>query len=233
MPRKTTKKKTETRYTSTPTNTKAADAKTIAAKQVEVKSPAVAQANVEAPVKSSVESPMKPIAESKPSPAAAALIAALRQTDADVARDAATSLASLGESAAVLPLIQVLENTDNYYHSVVRAAAAAGLGKLGDSRAIDSLLITIQDSLAEPSAEAIRSLGAIGDPRAISALIDVVRNPTGFYLPIARRAAVLALSRFGADPRVAAELLSVSNNSSEDAVIRQTATDAVRSSAKK
>jgi len=228
MPRKTPKKRTETRYTSIPAKSASVDAKAVPAKLVEAKLPVAAvKTVVETPAKTPVESPMKSPIESKASPAAAALIAALRQNDADIARDAATSLASLGESAAVLPLIQVLENTDNYYHSVVRAAAAASLGTLGDSRAIDSLLVTIQDSLAEPSAEAIRALAAIGDPRAISPLIEVIRNPTGFYLPIARRAAVLALSRFGADPRVVAELQSVSTNSSEDSVIRDEAVKAI------
>jgi HEAT repeat protein len=95
------------------------------------------------------------------------------------------------------------------------------------------LLIATRDSLAEPSAEAIRALAAIGDPRAIPQLIEVIRNSSGFFLPIARRAAVVALARFQADENAKAELLAVSANSWEDSVIRQAAIDAISQSTKK
>jgi len=229
MPRKTQKKSIETRYTSQPVAAKPALAKSIESKPV----PLPAKAIVEAPTKLGASIPAtaasKIPVQAQPSPAAAKLIAELQHSDADTARDAATSLAALGESTAVQPLIDVLKNTDDYYHPVVRAAAAAGLGRLGDSRAVDALLSTINDSLAEPSAEAIRALAAIGDPRAVGALVEVIRNSNGFFLPIARRAAVLALSKFGADAQAAAELLIVSTNPWEDPIIRQDATDALRS----
>jgi HEAT repeat protein len=157
----------------------------------------------------------------------------LRHSDADAARDAATSLGALGDANAVEPLIQVLSNRDGYYHAVVRAAAAVSLGQLGDGRAVEPLINAIQDSLAEPSAEAIRALGAIGDSRAVNPLIDVIRNPNGFFSPTARRAAVGALSRLQFDERAAAELLTVSTNPWEDPVIRQAAIDIIGSSAKK
>ena len=208
MPRKKdSSKASETRYTASPSKTEEPKAKKAAA--VEVKD-------------------AKAI-----TPEAAALIAALRNSDADIARDAATALGTLGEASAVEPLIQVLGNLDGYYHSVVRSAAAASLGRLGDRRAVDVLLGTISDSLAEPSAEAIRALAAIGDPRAVNPLIEVVRNSNGYFLPIARRAAVAALGKFQSDRLVAAELLAVSTNTSEDSVIRQAAVEAIAPTAKK
>jgi HEAT repeat protein len=230
MPRKkNSSKRTETRYTSMPSKADASKVKKIAAKSVETKSvepklSAVAETVSSSPAKARVESPA--------TSAATALIAALRHSDADIARDAATSLGALGELAAVEPLIQVLSNADGYYHAVVRSAAAASLGRLGDARSVDALLDATRDSLAEPSAEAIRALAAIGDARAINQLIDVVRNPSGFFLGTARRAAVVALAHFRTDERAAAELQAVSTNSWEDAVIRQAAIDALGRSAK-
>lgn len=217
--KKNTNKRSESRYTSVPSKPTAEKAKETAAKLVEVK-PAIAQKISTTAAKHPVES------------AAVPLIAALRDSDADIARDAATSLGALADAAAVEPLIQVLNNTDGYYHAVVRAAAAASLGRLRDARAVEPLLAAINDSLAEPSAEAIRALAAIGDSRAVAPLIEVVRNSSGFFLPIARRAAVAALSRFASDQRAAEELLAVSTNSWEDAVIRQAAVDAIGSAAK-
>ena len=57
----------------------------------------------------------------------AARIAALRDINADVARDAATELGRLGDPSAVEPLIEALNNENDYFHSVVRAAAASSL----------------------------------------------------------------------------------------------------------
>src|SRR5579872_2297292 len=232
MPKKkntNTSKRTETRYTSTPKKAEPSKVKKIAAKNVETKS---VEAKAPAAIESVSNKPAQSRVELPATSAATALIGALRHSDADIARDAATSLGALGELAAVEPLIQVLNNADGYYHAVVRAAAAASLGKLRDTRAVESLLNATRDRLAEPSAEAIRALAEIGDARAINQLIEVVRNPTGFYLGIACRAAVVALAHFRTDERVAAELQSVSTNSWEDPVIRQAAIDALDRSAK-
>ena len=119
------------------------------AKTVEAKSPAAGTMKV---LSTAAETKIETPATSAPT----ALIAALQNSDADVARDAATSLGALGDRAAVEALIQVVSNADGYYHAVVRAAAAASLGRLGDRRAVDALLGAVNDSLAEPSAEAIR-----------------------------------------------------------------------------
>jgi HEAT repeat protein len=206
--KKNSSKRPETRYTSIPSKSKSAKPKEVVAKPVDE---------------------AKPADEPATSPAAP-LIAALRHSDADIARDAATALGSLADAAAVEPLIQVIHNAENYYHPVVRAAAASSLGQLRDRRAVEPLIRAVNDSLAEPSAEAIRALAVIGDPRAVSPLIDVIRNPAGFFLPIARRAAVTALAGFPTDQRAAAELLRVSTDPWEDPVIRQSAADAIKAS---
>jgi len=208
MPRKknssqSSTKRSTSRFTSAPSKSGSSKPAEIPVVRVEVKQPAAA-ATTPSPI---------------PAPAAA-LIASLRNSDADSARDAATSLGALGNSAAVQPLIDVLQNLDGYYHPVVRAAAAGSLGRLGDPRAVEALLVAMRDTYAEPSAEAIRALAALGDPRAVAPLIEVVRNSTGFFLPTARLAAVVALSNFRDDQRAAAELQAVSANTWEDPVIR-------------
>jgi len=155
-----------------------------------------------------------------------ALIAALRDTDADVAREAAASLGLLRNATAVEPLIAVLDNLDGYFHSVVRAAAIHSLAQLRDLRAVPPLLIAIRDPIAEASAEAIRALASLPDPRSLPALLEVVRNEHGFYLGTARRAAILGLAHIGGEQAVC-ELRFVAGNQWEDAVIRAAAMEAI------
>lgn len=156
-----------------------------------------------------------------------ALIAALRDGDADVACEAASALGSLGSAAAVEPLIAVLNQRDNFFHSVVRAAAARSLGQLRDPRAVVPLVNAINDPIAEASAEAIRALASLSDPRSIPALLEVVRNEHGFFLPTTRHAAILGLARTGGE-QAACELRFVASNQWEDAAIRAAAIEATR-----
>jgi HEAT repeat protein len=128
--------------------------------------------------------------------AIAPLIQALRDSDADVAREAATSLGLLGNASVVEALIGVVNNNDEYYHTIVRAAAAISLAQLKDLRAVEPLIIAVRDPIAEVCAEAIRALALLGDARAIVALEEVIQNSNGYYLPIAVSTATLALARF-------------------------------------
>jgi HEAT repeat protein len=155
------------------------------------------------------------------------LLVALRDLDADVAREAATSLGQLGDALAVEPLIAVLKNSNHYFHSVVRSAAAVSLGQLKDRRAVDALLNAVNDPIADPSTEAIRALVALGDPRTINALVEVVRNSSSFFAGSVRRAAVLGLIKLGGDTALT-ELRRVAADVNEDSVIREEATAAVK-----
>jgi len=157
--------------------------------------------------------------------AAPALIAALRDADADVAREAATSLGLLGSATAVEPLIAVVNNVDGYFHSVVRIAATHSLSQLRDLRAVVPLLDAIRDPVAEASAEAIRAVASLPDPRNLPALLEVVRNEQGFFLATTRRAAILGLAQIGGEQAVC-ELRFVAGNQWEDAVVRAAAIEA-------
>lgn len=146
----------------------------------------------------------------------------LRDYDADRARDAAVSLGHVRHASAVQPLIEALTNADGFTHPVVRAAAAASLGQLGNRRAVDALIVATTDSMAEASAEAIRSLGLLGDPRAVAPLVDILRNADGFFVGSTRRAALLALATLGG-PEAAAALSEVAANQLEDPTLRNDA----------
>ena len=152
----------------------------------------------------------------------AALISALRDPSADTAREAAILLGKSGDAVAVKPLADVVTNLGGYYHSVVRAAACASLGQLGDPSATPALLVGINDPMAEASAEAVRALATLGDRRAIDPLVAVLRNERGYFLPVVRRAAVTAPRQFN-DPRAVAALQAIAANPSEDAVVRTAA----------
>lgn len=124
------------------------------------------------------------------------LIKQLRDPVAEVARDAALALGELNDTSAVEVLGAVVVNRENYFHSVVRAAAAESLGKLKDRRALESLVAGIRDPIAEASQSAIRALGDLGDERAVAPLIAVVQNHDGYFLPAVRQAARETLARF-------------------------------------
>ena len=160
------------------------------------------------------------------SAACTALIAEMRGSDADAARDAASSLGHRAESAAVIPLMEVLDNREGFFHGVVRAAAASSLAQIGDKRAVESLINAINDPMAETSAEAVRALSILADARAVAPLIDVIQNTDGFFLPIVRRAAVIALAHLGGEKATAA-LRAAASNEMEDNVIRHEAEQAI------
>jgi len=187
-----------------------------------IEAPVVVAKATNAGVTPAVTAASTPIAVSSPSERALQLINQLRDLDADVASDAATQLGALGEAFAVPALIQVVENSEGYYHSVVRAAASSSLGLLKDARAVDVLVIGTRDEMAEASAEAVRALASIGDARAVDSLVEIVRNTDGFYVPVVRLASVIALAKLGG-AAAKAELAIVAANESEDPVVRQAA----------
>jgi HEAT repeat protein len=185
----------------------------------------------------SVAKPQQPVVAVVPTPVVAVVptidyaavqraIAGLRDVDADTARDAATSLGLLGDTSVVEQLIEVVRNSNGYFHSVVRAAGASSLGQLKDRRAVEALLAAVNDPIAEPSIEAIRALAALSDPRAVSTLIEVVRNRNGFFVTSVRRAAVLGLIKLGG-AEAEAEIRVTAANEWEDSVIREEATAAI------
>jgi|GEM_PF-2973532 len=152
----------------------------------------------------------------------AELLIAIRDRSAEKARDAALTMGTCGDPAAVDVLIEVTCNDDMYFHTVVRAAAVKSLGRIADPRAMDALIGATRDTMAEVSDEAIHALAATKDQRAVDPLIRIVRNSDNFFLPNVRRSAIAALKLLGG-PAATTELKAVAANPAEDPTIRAAA----------
>lgn len=127
--------------------------------------------------------------------ASQALIAALRDSTAEVAREAALALASDRSEATVQALSAAAENRDGYYHSQTQVAAIESLAKIGDVAAIPSLLLAIRARFADPSLAAIRAVAKIAPPEQSAAALTIVAdNPEGYFLPTVMEAAGAILS---------------------------------------
>ena len=102
----------------------------------------------------------------------AALIAALRDSDAGVRRAAAHSLGNLENPRAVEPLVSVLRDND----VEVRRNAVWALGNIEDRRAVPGLITALRDSDAEVRKSAAWALGNIEDPAAGDALAAALKD---------------------------------------------------------
>jgi len=108
------------------------------------------------------------------------LIAALASPDKHVRAVAAQALAEMEDERAVQPFIELLQR--GAYGDVLDnagGAAARGLGRLGDRRAVEALT----GALAHPHVQqqAVEALARLGDVRAVEPLIAAIRatkNPS-------------------------------------------------------
>jgi len=158
--------------------------------------------------------------------AAGALSAALRDSSAEVAQNAAVALGVLRDISAVEALAAVVQNSDGYFHSTVRIAAAEALAKLQDRRAVAALMAGVRDQIAEVSQASIQALGTLGDGRAIDPLVAVVRNDRNYFLAFVRQSAVEALSHLTV-PSARESLRRIAADTQVDSSIRQAASKAV------
>jgi HEAT repeat protein len=87
---------------------------------------------------------------------------------------AAQALGELEDSRAVEPLIQAMED-DNQW---VRIVAAEALGQIRDQRATDYLLSSLSDHSIWVRRASVVALGQVGDARAVPALMErLLRSP--------------------------------------------------------
>jgi HEAT repeat protein len=120
----------------------------------------------------------------------------LCQGDSVARIEAAAQLTQSG--SAVLPhLLEVLHNGD----AEARWRAAATLGCIGDTSAIESLILALQDSEWAVRHSAIWSLGALDTPAAREALLRVLHAPETEEQ--VRYVAALGLAAQGEDLRAA------------------------------
>jgi HEAT repeat protein len=102
----------------------------------------------------------------------AALISALRDSDAEVRRAAANSLGQLEDKRAVPGLLAALRDED----AEVRQQSAWALGQLEDKRAVEGLAAALRDANTEVRRKSAWALGQLEDPSAAPALTAALRD---------------------------------------------------------
>jgi HEAT repeat protein len=102
-------------------------------------------------------------------------LAALKDKDPKVRRQAAEALGRLGDKAAVEPLIAALKDDDRG----VRWSAASALGALADNRAVEPLIAALKDQDAWVRGMVAEALGRLGDRRAVEPLRAVLKRDDG------------------------------------------------------
>lgn len=96
------------------------------------------------------------------------LIGALKDTDRRVCHDAAEMLGEIGEERAVPHLAAVLIDSDDYY---MRERAVKALARIGDLRAVEPLVVALNDREMTVRRAVVRALASMGDTRAVPPLI--------------------------------------------------------------
>lgn len=100
------------------------------------------------------------------------LVAALRDTEAEVRVQAATALGWIADPRTAQPLSGCLRDVD----ARCRCAAAEALGMLRTPAALKPLARAMADPNREVRVRAARALGELGDPVAIDLLLAVLRD---------------------------------------------------------
>lgn len=123
------------------------------------------------------------------------ILAELRDVSKDKRRTAVMKLGMVGGEEAIRALIMTLQN--EHEDLIVRGRAALMLGKLGDARAVESLIRALDAPGYQTPLYAAEALGKLGDTRAIEPLVMLAstgRDKT-------REAALEALQRLGYEMR--------------------------------
>ena len=133
----------------------------------------------------------------------------LKSDSAEVRSYAAEALGEFGNEHAILPLIEMLNDTDgtvrrfsisslghlrdaraiqpihtflNDKESDMRCAAAVALGEIGNSLSVDALIVTLNDTDRSVCSATVVALGKIGDRRAIQPLNELATRTTSEWI---------------------------------------------------
>lgn len=116
-------------------------------------------------------------------------LAALRDDEPAMRRDAARKLGRRGNREAVRPLCDALQD-ENWR---VRSNAARSLGIIGDPWAVEPLIAALDDRMTTVRREAAKALGNIKDMHAVHALCNALGDPKASV----RENATFALQQMG------------------------------------
>jgi HEAT repeat protein len=153
-----------------------------------------------------------------------ALLGALRDASAEVAVAVVDALAQQSDPRALKSLRNVLANPDGYFSPITRVAALSRLAERLPIVQFDPILAALRDVDAEVSIAAIAAIVDRLPRHAAAQFVPIVRNESGFFLPVVRLAAAGALERAAAlSAREASELLRLEQDGAVGAVLRRIA----------
>jgi hypothetical protein len=127
-----------------------------------------------------------------------ALLAAARDPSAEVAAAAIVALGGKRDARVEPVLRQVLANQEGYFLPVTRAAAVQALAHHLPDGELAPVLDATRDMDAEVSLVAIAALAECAPRAASDPLLRILRDRTGYFLPLVRLGAANALERAGA-----------------------------------
>jgi len=107
-------------------------------------------------------------------PAVKPLIAALKDKNREVQKNAARALGEIKDRQAVKPLIAVLDEEDKAFRKIVVEA----LGRIKDPRAVETLIFILgnKDEDEDTKWEAAAALGRMKDSRSVEVLITALKD---------------------------------------------------------
>lgn len=146
----------------------------------------------------------------------APLIAALRDSNAEVRTSSALALARLNDPSAVSALRPLLKDAE----ALVRSAAAQALGKLNAGDALPELTALLADPEPEVRTGAAEALGALASPRAVDSLITALADKNLYV----RSRSATALGKIG-DARAVPPIVELLKDA--DRTVRASAADAL------
>lgn len=126
-----------------------------------------------------------------------ALLAALSDSAAEVASagvEAIAAWAPVADERVTRALVEVLSSEHGFHDPLVRSMAAGALGKRLARDAGEPLLDAVGDASAEVSVAAMFALAEGGFEGTEARLLEVLEEPSGFYVPLTRRAAARGLA---------------------------------------
>jgi hypothetical protein len=133
------------------------------------------------------------LAEHRGEDVMAALLPAVRDTSAEIAVAAIDALTAQPDARAGRALRDVLANAEGFFSPVARVAALSGLAERLPKNGFEPIFEAVKAVDAEVSIAAIALIAKHHPGVALERLLPLLRDDSGFFLPVVRLAAINAL----------------------------------------